>query len=246
MSQVTEPATTFGYTADLSRFFPGEAQASMTRGDLLTIGVHDVTTGTETKRAPIPVPTAAEPYLLFLMENLSDAVSIFDREWRCLYLNAAGFEMAQFAEKRREEVLGHSIWELRPDLVETPCYQHFRRAVEQQVPVQFEMYQPLNGRWFEHCCYPTLDGMAMLTRDITERKDKLRIARDDRTRAEEALRQRVEELETIMDVVPALVLLAYDPRCDVITGNTMANQFYEAVQAKTIRQHGITYATVFP
>ena len=73
--------------------------------------------------------------------------------------------------------------------------------------MQFEMYQPLSGRWFEHSCYPTLDGMAMLTRDITERKDKLRIAVDDRTRAEEALRQRVEELETIMDVVPALVLV---------------------------------------
>lgn len=197
-------------------------------------GVHDVTTGRGTKEAPIAVPKAVQPYLLSLIEHLSDAVSIFDREWRCLYLNATAFEMAQFAEKKPEEVLGNSIWELRPDLVETPCYQHFHRVVEQQVSVQFEMYQPLSGRWFEHCCYPTFDGMAMLTRDITERKDKLRIAVDDRTRAEEALRQRVEELETIMDVVPASVLLAYDPRCAVITGNTMANQFYEAASGENM------------
>lgn len=133
-------------------------------------GVHDVTTGRGTKEAPIAVPKAVQPYLLSLIEHLSDAVSIFDREWRCLYLNATAFEMAQFAEKKPEEVLGNSIWELRPDLVETPCYQHFHRVVEQQVSVQFEMYQPLSGRWFEHCCYPTFDGMAMLTRDITEQK----------------------------------------------------------------------------
>ena len=191
-------------------------------------------TGTAGKRTPIAAPKAAEPYLLSLMEHLSDAVSIFDREWRYLYLNAAGFEMALFAEKKPEEVLGHSIWELRPDLVDTPCHQQFHRVVEQQVPVWFEMYQPLNGRWFEHCCYPTLDGMAMLTRDITERKDKLRTAMDDRTRAEEALRQRVEELETIMDVVPALVLVAHDPRCATVTGNTMANQFYEAASGENL------------
>jgi PAS domain-containing protein len=98
--------------------------------------------------------------------------------------------------------------------------------------VQFEIFQLLSGRWFEHCCYPTLDGMTMLTRDITERKDKLRVAMDDRTRAEEALRQRVEELEAIMDVVPASVLVAYDPRCATITGNAMANQFYEAASGE--------------
>ena len=193
-----------------------------------------MTTGTAAKRTPILTPKAAEPYVLHLMEHMSDAISIFDREWRYLYLNAAGVDMAQFAEKKPEEVLGHSIWELRPDLAETPCYQQFHRVVEQRVPVQFEMFQPLNGRWFEHCCYPTLDGMAMLTRDITERKDKLRIALDDRKRAEETLRQRVEELETIMDVAPALVLVAHDPRCDTITGNKMANQFYEAVKGENL------------
>jgi PAS domain S-box-containing protein len=198
------------------------------------MGVPNVTTGTADKKTPIAAPKAAEPYLLSFVEHLSEAVSIFDREWRYLYLNAAGFQMAQFTEKKPEEVLGHSIWELRPDLVETVCYQQFHRVVEQQVPVQFEMQQPLNGRWFEHCCYPATDGMAMLTRDITEQKDKLRIAMDDRTRAEEALRQRVEELETIMDVVPALVLVAHDPRCDTITGNKLANQVYKAVHGENL------------
>jgi PAS domain S-box-containing protein len=331
------------------------------------------------------------------MEHMSDVISIFDREWRFLYLNAAGFEMAQFAEKKPEEVIGHSVWELRPDLVATPCYHNFRRAVEQQVPVQFEMYQPLNGRWFEHCCYPTLDGMATITREITEGKRAerrirrqnavmegnnrilrealtceteeelgqmcLRVAQEitsselgligeigpdgllhviavsdsgwelctmwdqtghgtpprkltihelyrrvlqdgmslltnapaenldsigspskhppitgflgaplvqsgktigvvavanrdggyqreeleslealasaivealQRKRAEEALSQRVEELETIMDVVPAAVFVAHDPQCDTITGNKMVNQFYEASQGGNI------------
>ena len=200
--------------------------------------------GTAADNSFISTLKPAEPFLS-LLERMSDAVSIFDRKWRYLYLNAACFEMAQFGGKKAEEVLGHSLWELRPDLVETACYQHFHLAVEHQNPVQFEMYQPLNGRWFEHCCYPTVDGMAILTRDVTERKDKLRIAMDERARAEEALRQRVEELETIMDVVPASVLVAYDPQCDLITGNKMANQFYEAARGENLSANMATDARRF-
>jgi PAS domain S-box-containing protein len=53
--------------------------------------------------------------------------------------------------------------------------------------------------------------------DISERKE-----------AEELLRQRAEELETLMDVVPAAIWVAHDPHCHSITGNRLANKFYEA------------------
>jgi signal transduction histidine kinase len=47
-------------------------------------------------------------------------------------------------------------------------------------------------------------------------------------RAEEALRQRAEEIERLMDIVPVAVWVAHDPECKIITGNRMANEFYEA------------------
>lgn len=54
-------------------------------------------------------------------------------------------------------------------------------------------------------------------RDITARK-----------RVEEELRRRVEEIETLMEIAPAAIWVAHDPKCQKITGNRQANEIYEA------------------
>ncbi len=64
---------------------------------------------------------------------------------------------------------------------------------------------------------------SMIIRDITERKQ-----------LEEQLRQRAEELKTIMEVVPTPILIGHDPRGENVTGNRMANRFYEARPGENI------------
>ncbi|HWQ53751.1 MAG TPA: PAS domain S-box protein [Bryobacteraceae bacterium] len=54
-------------------------------------------------------------------------------------------------------------------------------------------------------------------RDVTQRK-----------RLADQLRERVEELETVMEVAPVAIWVAHDPECRTITGNRMADLFYEA------------------
>ncbi len=44
----------------------------------------------------------------------------------------------------------------------------------------------------------------------------------------EELEQRVEEVETVLDVAPVAIWVSRDPHCLKITGNPMANRFYEA------------------
>lgn len=46
----------------------------------------------------------------------------------------------------------------------------------------------------------------------------------ERRRAEEALRQRTEELESLLDALPAVVWIGHDPQCARITGNRLANE----------------------
>ena len=60
-------------------------------------------------------------------------------------------------------------------------------------------------------------GLRGTVQDITESK-----------RTEEALRQRAEEIERLLEAVPVAVWVARDPQCLNIIGNRKANKFYEA------------------
>ncbi|HYG97898.1 MAG TPA: MASE1 domain-containing protein [Terriglobales bacterium] len=60
----------------------------------------------------------------------------------------------------------------------------------------------------------------------------------DRKRLEEQLRQRAEEVEKLMDVAPVAIWVAHDPQCKDITGNRMANQFYEARSGENVSASG--------
>ena len=72
-------------------------------------------------------------------------------------------------------------------------------------------------RWNNETC------VQVIIRDVTDRK-----------KAEEQLRQRAEELKTVMDLAPAAIWVAHDPECHNITGNRMANEFYEAKEGENV------------
>lgn len=66
-------------------------------------------------------------------------------------------------------------------------------------------------------------GSVSVVRDITESK-----------KIERQLRQQAEELETVMEMVPAAIWVAHDPECHNITGNQTANKFYEAEEGENV------------
>ena len=66
--------------------------------------------------------------------------------------------------------------------------------------------------------------------DITERKRAEAALQE----SEERLRQRAEEVETLMDLVPAAIWVAHDAQCNLITGNQAANRFYEAYRQENV------------
>jgi PAS domain S-box-containing protein len=100
------------------------------------------------------------------IENLSDGFLTFDKDWRLSYINPAG---ERITRRGREELLGRSLWELFPDLVGSKLEDEYRRAVREQMPVEFEwLYEPYK-RWFKNRIYPTPDGgAAVYCRDTTE------------------------------------------------------------------------------
>lgn len=67
-------------------------------------------------------------------------------------------------------MLGRSIWELFPKLTGTPVESECRRAMEERVPVSYEMFSPVARRWIDVRVFPSGGGLAVLLLDIHERK----------------------------------------------------------------------------
>jgi PAS domain S-box-containing protein len=84
-------------------------------------------------------------------------------------------------------------------------------------------------RWLDLQITPLCDAAGRVTHlsaagsDITARKE-----------AEESLRRRAEELERLLEVVPAAVWVATDPECRTIKGNQRANELCGAAPGENV------------
>jgi signal transduction histidine kinase len=100
------------------------------------------------------------------LEHIPDIFYTFDRDYCFTYMNAAG---SQVAQRMKVELLGECLWELLPDLLGTIVESSFRRAMEQQVAVEFDYYYEPFSTWFHYQVFPLPDeGIIMYARDITE------------------------------------------------------------------------------
>ncbi|MCC5635781.1 PAS domain S-box protein [Nostoc sp. CHAB 5844] len=111
---------------------------------------------------------AARNQVATILESITDAFVAFDREWRYTYVNEQATKLLQ---KTREQLLGKHVWqEVFPEIVGHVVYQELHRAINEQVAVVLEEFLEPLGMWQEIHAYPSLDGLAVYFRDITERK----------------------------------------------------------------------------
>lgn len=142
---------------------------------------------------------AAKEQLAQNLDSMTDAFIALDKEWRFTYANKQ-YEL--FAQKTPSELLGKSIWEVFPTLKGTDTERELRRALSQQVSVEFiQFWQPLN-RWFEVRTHPTKDGLWIYCYDVSDRVAAETLQREtaEREKTLTAAIQRIREtldLETI-------------------------------------------------
>ena len=122
----------------------------------------------------------AEERLEAVLASIDDHLVCYDREWRYTYVND---KAALVLRKTREELLGHSIWEVFPDAVGGEYYRKLHEAVAEQKAIRFEHYYEPYETWFENHIYPTPHGVTVYSAVVTWRK-----------KMEQELLQRSEEL----------------------------------------------------
>jgi PAS domain S-box-containing protein len=105
-----------------------------------------------------------------ILESITDSFSVYNREWQVTYFNKEAEKLLPRLGLTREAILGKSLWELFPELVGSVIYEQYHRAIVEQVPVEFEIFYPPLGGWYQVRAYPSKDGLAVYSQDITERK----------------------------------------------------------------------------
>src|SRR5262245_8100681 len=147
-----------------------------------------------------------------ILENISAAFVQLDFEWRYVYLNAKAGEILN---RKREELIGQVIWEAFPEILGTIMEREIRRAAEERVPVKFSHVSPLVHRWVELQAIPTETGLCLFSQDISKHKQ----AEEEVRRLNRDLLRRIDELQTLLDVVPVGIAVADDPECQRIRMN---------------------------
>ncbi|MEI7771735.1 MAG: response regulator, partial [Chloroflexales bacterium] len=102
-----------------------------------------------------------------ILESITDAFFTVDREWRFTYVNS---EAERLLGQRREALIGQILWDVFADALGTDFEVNHRRAMAEQIPVQFEAYASPFDLWTEVRDYPSADGLSVYFRDISAQK----------------------------------------------------------------------------
>jgi PAS domain S-box-containing protein len=103
-----------------------------------------------------------------ILDGIGEAFIALGRDWRILYFNRAA---ERFYGQSREAALGRSYWELYPGTVGSEFERQYRRALAEQVAVEFQTESTARpGRWLDVRAFPTRQGLGVGFRDITERR----------------------------------------------------------------------------
>jgi PAS domain S-box-containing protein len=132
-----------------------------------------------------------------ILQRVSDAVVVFDADWRYAYLNDRALAVAGAP---REALLGRVFWDVRPEMFGTAGFYEVQRAMDERLEVRLDLHYPRTDRWLDLRAYPAPDGgLITVFTDVTDRK-----VRERRDRFLAALADATRGLQRPEDVIWAV------------------------------------------
>src|ERR1700719_4168149 len=120
-----------------------------------------------------------------ILEKTSDGFFAVDRDWKFTFVNP---QAERLLERRREDLIGKDVWMEFPQFKRDAFEKNYRRAMSEQVAVEFEASDANGHVWFELLAYPSVGGVSVFLRDVTDRK---------RTEEERITTSKLESLGTL-------------------------------------------------
>ncbi len=105
-----------------------------------------------------------------LVERVTDAFISLDNDGNFTYVNKTAGEIYKV---KPENLIGKSIWKAFPDGVDLAFQKRCNEAMSSQEYQFLEEYYPPLERWFENHIYPSMDGLTIFFKDVTEIKKTL-------------------------------------------------------------------------
>lgn len=114
-----------------------------------------------------------------ILESIGDAFFAVDGNWVVTYWN-------QMAEKvlyrTKKEMLTNNLWSVFNNSIDSKSYRKYHQAVRTNKAVHFEDYFKPLDRWYEISAYPSVSGLSVYFKDITERKQHIAELRESEQR----------------------------------------------------------------
>ncbi|HMG00463.1 MAG TPA: CHASE3 domain-containing protein, partial [Gemmatimonadaceae bacterium] len=105
-----------------------------------------------------------------VLDNLPDAATVFDSEWRWTYVNPSAARILLALGIDPSRAIGEVLWDLLPGLKGTRFETETHRAVRESTVVEYEDYLPALDAWMENSIVPLTGAVMAFSRDITPRK----------------------------------------------------------------------------
>jgi len=183
------------------------------------------------------------------LDNMMEGCQIIGYDWRYIYVNDT---VCNHAQLERNKLIGRTMMEVFPGIDRTDMFKTLKECMEERVSAILEnefLYQDNTKRWFVLSIQPSIEGLFILSIDITERKlvekSLQRINRELQaiSQCNEALLRATDEqslLDEICRIINIeagypLVMVAYTEYTDLLTLRPVAwagigNEFMESIR----------------
>ena len=147
--------------------FPGELTSAVFKdsagNERTSIIIRDISAR---KKAEVEVLRAFEEKNVIL-ESIGDAFFAVDENWIITYWNK---ESERLLERSRNQAIGKNLWQVFEETDNSSLYKDFLKSLKQNEIQHFEeLYQKTNS-WFDVTVYPSINGLSVYLKDITQRK----------------------------------------------------------------------------